>query len=76
MTDSLQEEGRILRIIFPFAGPALDLNRAAGWDLSVAYRGWIVKGMERAILKMINWSALSATRQGPQESPSDFLDKL
>ena len=38
-----------------------------------AYREWISKGMERAIPKTINWYAV---KQGPSESPSEFLDRL
>lgn len=39
-----------------------------------SYQEWIAKGMERAIPKTINWSALHAVKQGPSESPSEFLD--
>ncbi|XP_068031658.1 uncharacterized protein [Anomalospiza imberbis] len=40
------------------------------------YQEWIVKGVERAIPKTINWSALYAIKQNPSESPSEFLDRL
>ncbi|MCQ4078885.1 hypothetical protein FK519_29425, partial [Klebsiella pneumoniae] len=40
------------------------------------YQEWILKGMEKAIPKTINWSALYAIRQSPSESPSEFLDRL
>ncbi|KFO64423.1 hypothetical protein N302_01051, partial [Corvus brachyrhynchos] len=32
------------------------------------------KGLERAIPKTINWSALYAIKQGPSETPSEFLE--
>jgi len=32
--------------------------------------------MENAIPKNINWSALYAVKQGPSESPSEFLDRM
>lgn len=35
-----------------------------------------MKGMERAIPKTINWSVLYTIRQGPRETPTEFLDKL
>lgn len=35
-----------------------------------------MKGTERAIPETINWSALYAIKQGPSESPSEFLDQL
>jgi len=41
-----------------------------------AYQKWISKGMERAIPRTINWPALYAVKQGPFESPSEFLDRL
>ncbi|KFQ40559.1 hypothetical protein N332_14640, partial [Mesitornis unicolor] len=54
--------------------PRWDANRSAREEKLQAYQGWISKGMERAILKTINWSALYTIKQGPSESPSDFLD--
>lgn len=61
---------------FPLQDPKWNANRSADTERLQAYRGWISKGMERAIPKTINWSALYATRQGSSESPSEFLDRL
>lgn len=32
--------------------------------------------MEGVVPKTLNWSALGAIKQGPSESPSEFLDRL
>lgn len=56
--------------------PNRDLNRSAELERLRAYQERIVKGVERAIPKTINWSALYAVKQGPSELPSEFLDQL
>lgn len=56
--------------------PKWDPNRSVHMERLQAYQGWISKGMERDIPKTINWSALYAIKQGPSESPSEFLDCL
>lgn len=53
-----------------------DHDRGAERDRLITYREWVVKGMERAIPKPVNWSVLYAIRQGQKEAPSEFLDKL
>uniref|UniRef100_A0A8C0IF25 Core shell protein Gag P30 domain-containing protein n=1 Tax=Bubo bubo TaxID=30461 RepID=A0A8C0IF25_BUBBB len=53
-----------------------DPNRSAHVERLQGYREWIARGMERAIPKTINWSALYEIKQGPSESPSEFLDRL
>ncbi|KFV02189.1 hypothetical protein N339_04487, partial [Pterocles gutturalis] len=59
---------------FPLQDPKWDPNRWAEQERLKSYREWIAKGKERAIPKAINWSALYAVKQGPSESPSEFLD--
>lgn len=61
---------------FPLQDPKWDPNRSAERGRLQAYQEWIIKGVERAIPKSINWSALYAVKQGPSESPSEFLDRL
>ncbi|RMC04030.1 hypothetical protein DUI87_19367 [Hirundo rustica rustica] len=61
---------------FPLQNPQWDPNRTAELKKLESYQEWIAKGMERAIPKTINWSALHAIKQGPSESPSEFLEKL
>ncbi|KFP62002.1 hypothetical protein N322_07292, partial [Cariama cristata] len=61
---------------FPLQDPKWDGNRSAHMEKLQGYQEWISKGMERAIPKTINWSALYAVKQGPSESPSEFLDRL
>ncbi|KAM9268577.1 uncharacterized protein RDI95_011718 isoform 3-T6 [Morus bassanus] len=58
----------------PLQDPKWDANRSVHMERLQAYQGWILKGMEKAIPKTINWSTLYAIKQGPSESPSKFLD--
>uniref|UniRef100_A0A8C0IBD7 Core shell protein Gag P30 domain-containing protein n=1 Tax=Bubo bubo TaxID=30461 RepID=A0A8C0IBD7_BUBBB len=53
-----------------------DPNQSAHVERLQGYREWIARGMERAIPKTINWSALCEIKQGPSKSPSEFLDRL
>ncbi|KFO52426.1 hypothetical protein N302_02393, partial [Corvus brachyrhynchos] len=59
---------------FPLQEPHWNPNRTAELKKLKGYQEWIAKGVERAIPKTLNWSALYAIRQGPSESPSEFLD--
>ncbi|KAF1670224.1 hypothetical protein FQV07_0009214, partial [Pygoscelis papua] len=61
---------------FPLQDPRWDPNRSAEMNKLQNYQGWVVKGMEKAIPQTINWSALYAIKQGPTETPSEFLDRL
>lgn len=74
--DSIRGRGEDVKDHFPLQNPYWDANTRAGRERLGMYREWVVKGMERAIPKTINWSNLFAVRQGPKESPSEFLDKL
>ncbi|RMC19888.1 hypothetical protein DUI87_03454 [Hirundo rustica rustica] len=62
--------------VFPLQDPGWDPNddEELGW--LKRYQELIVKGLERAIPKTINWSALYAIKQGPSQTPSEFLDHL
>ncbi|KFO53996.1 hypothetical protein N302_03475, partial [Corvus brachyrhynchos] len=59
---------------FPLQEPHWSPNRAAELEKLRNYQEWIAKGVERAIPKTLNWSALYAVKQGPSVSPSKFLD--
>ncbi|KFW70209.1 hypothetical protein AS28_07785, partial [Pygoscelis adeliae] len=72
--DQLKNDGVDIKDHFPLQDPHWDPNRGAHRELLNAYRDWIVRGMERAIPKAINWLALYAMRQGLKETPSEFLD--
>ncbi len=61
---------------FPLQDPKWEVNRSVHMERLQEYQEWISKGMERAIPKTINWSALYAIKQGPSESPSEFPDRL
>jgi len=61
---------------FPLQDLKWDSNRSAHMERLQAYQEWISKGMERAVPRTINWSALYAVKQGPSKSPSEFLDRL
>ncbi|TRZ06595.1 hypothetical protein HGM15179_020512, partial [Zosterops borbonicus] len=56
--------------VFPLQDPDEELGQLR------RYQELIVKGLERAIPKTINWSALYAVKQGPSQTPSEFLDHL
>lgn len=73
---SIRGRGEDVKDHFPLQNPYWDPNTRAGRERLGMCREWVVKGMERAIPKTINWSNLFAVRQGPKESPSEFLDKL
>lgn len=40
------------------------------------YQDWIKFGLENAVPKTVNWSALYAIKQGQTETPMEFLDWL
>lgn len=40
------------------------------------YQDWIKLGLENAIPNAVNWSALYAVKQGPKETPTEFLDQI
>ncbi|RMC20587.1 hypothetical protein DUI87_01439 [Hirundo rustica rustica] len=62
--------------VFPLQDPGWDPNDDEGLGRLKRYQELIVKGLERAIPKTINWSALYAIKQGPSQTPSEFLDHL
>lgn len=51
-------KGEDVKEYFPLQDPKWDVNRSAHMEKLQEYQGWISKGMERAIPKTINWSAL------------------
>ncbi|XP_055646988.1 uncharacterized protein LOC129782739, partial [Falco peregrinus] len=61
---------------FPLLDPEWDPNRAAEMGRLQAYQERIFRGMEKAIPRTINWAALYEVRQGPSETPSEFLDRI
>ncbi|KFV49231.1 hypothetical protein N341_13060, partial [Tyto alba] len=72
--DQLKNTDKDIKGCFPLQDPHWDPNRSTHMTMLGAYRDWITKGMERAIPKAINWSALYAVQQSPRETPSEFLD--
>ncbi|GAB0184621.1 hypothetical protein GRJ2_000927400 [Grus japonensis] len=74
--DHYKITGGDVKEYLPLQDPKWDANRSTHMERLKAYQGWILKGVERAIPKTINWSALYAIKQGPSESPSEFLDRL
>ncbi|RMB88920.1 hypothetical protein DUI87_34686 [Hirundo rustica rustica] len=65
-----------VKAVFPLQDPGWDPNDDEGLGRLKRYQELIVKGLERAIPKTINWSALYAIKQGPSQTPSEFLDHL
>ncbi|XP_033918419.1 uncharacterized protein [Melopsittacus undulatus] len=74
--DYYQARRQDVKEFFPLQDPKWDPNRSAEREKLQAYQEWIIKGIERAIPKTINWSILYEIKQGPSESPSEFLDRL
>ncbi|KFV19450.1 hypothetical protein N340_14119, partial [Tauraco erythrolophus] len=72
--DHFEAKGEDVKDYFPLQDPKWDPNQSAAVERLQSYQGWILKGMERAIPKTINWAVLYAVKQGPSESPSEFLD--
>ncbi|KFV01283.1 hypothetical protein N340_06952, partial [Tauraco erythrolophus] len=72
--DYYEAKGVDVKEYFPLQDPKWDPNQSAAVDRLQAYREWILKGMEKAIPKTINWARLYAVKQNPSESPSEFLD--
>ncbi|KAL2297170.1 hypothetical protein Nmel_013123, partial [Mimus melanotis] len=66
--------GEDVKEFFPLQDPKWDVNRMAERQKLQEYQEWIAKGIEKAIPKSIHWSVLYAIKQGPFESPSEFLD--
>ncbi|RMC20309.1 hypothetical protein DUI87_01156 [Hirundo rustica rustica] len=62
--------------VFPLQNPSWDPNDDKRLRRLKRYQELIVKRLERAIPKTINWSALYAIKQGPSQTPSEFLDHL
>ena len=62
--------------VFPLQDPGWDPNDDEGLGRLKRYQELRVKGLERAIPKTINWSALNAIKQGPSQTPSEFLHHL
>lgn len=61
---------------FPLQDPEWNPNITAEVKKLTDYQEWIAIGVERAIPKTINWSALYSLKQGPSETPSEFLERL
>ncbi|KFO89535.1 hypothetical protein N320_11206, partial [Buceros rhinoceros silvestris] len=72
--DHYKAKGGDVKEFFPLQDPEWEPNLSAELEKLWGYQGWITKGMERAILKTINWSVLYAVKQGISESPSELLD--
>ncbi|KFP47235.1 hypothetical protein N323_01226, partial [Cathartes aura] len=58
----------------PIEDPGWDPNDPAQYRLLQRYRTWVKCGIEHPIPKAVNWSVLYATKQGQNETPTEFLD--
>lgn len=78
--DTAEDDCRItqkdVKQVFPLQDPQWDPNDLDEIEQLKRYRDLIVKGLEKAIPKTINWSALYAIKQSPSQTPSEFLDNL
>jgi len=60
----------------PLNDPHWDPNDERDYGMLRRYRDWIKLGLENAIPKAVNWSALYAVKQAARETPTEFLDQL
>ncbi|PKU31626.1 hypothetical protein llap_18069 [Limosa lapponica baueri] len=60
----------------PLTEPGWDPNNPNEYQQLKCYQEWIKFGLENAVPKAVNWSALYAVKQGQTESPTDFLERL
>ncbi|KFQ36201.1 hypothetical protein N331_10125, partial [Merops nubicus] len=67
-------KGDNYRAYFPLQDPEWDPNCDYEIERLQAYQEWIFSGMEKTIPRTINWAILYAVKQGPSETPSEFLD--
>ncbi|KFV01111.1 hypothetical protein N340_11327, partial [Tauraco erythrolophus] len=57
----------------PLTDPHWDPNDKTDYRTLKRYQNWIKFGLENAIPKAVNWSALYAVKQGQTETPTEFL---
>ena len=60
----------------PLRDPGWGPNDHTQYRLLQQYRIWVQCGLEHGIPKAVNWSALYEVKQGPTETPREFLDRL
>ncbi|KAK4828284.1 hypothetical protein QYF61_024949 [Mycteria americana] len=60
----------------PLTDPHWGPNDGRDYRLLRRYRDWIKLGLENAVSKAVNWSALYAIKQGQRETPTEFMDQL
>ncbi|XP_009981526.1 PREDICTED: uncharacterized protein LOC104376617 [Tauraco erythrolophus] len=60
----------------PLTDPHWDPNDKTDYRTLKRYQNWIKFGLENAIPKAVNWSALYAVKQGQTETPTEFLGRL
>ncbi|KFV08984.1 hypothetical protein N340_14391, partial [Tauraco erythrolophus] len=72
--EELKDHGLDEKEYFPLQDPKWDPNTSAGKEYLSHYQNWITEGMEKAIPKSVNWAVLYTIKQGPNKTPSEFLD--
>uniref|UniRef100_A0A672THS1 Core shell protein Gag P30 domain-containing protein n=1 Tax=Strigops habroptila TaxID=2489341 RepID=A0A672THS1_STRHB len=60
----------------PTTTPDWDYDEPADYATLKRYQNWIKFGLENAIPKTVNWSALFVIKQGQAETPMEFLNRL
>ncbi|KFM08303.1 hypothetical protein AS27_14953, partial [Aptenodytes forsteri] len=61
---------------FPSGDPQWDPNNTEHRRRLNRYQKWVLYGIKHAIPRALNWSKLYEVKQGKNESPSVFLEKL
>ncbi|KFP34928.1 hypothetical protein N324_03934, partial [Chlamydotis macqueenii] len=58
---------------FPDSDPQWNPNHPAQKKALIQYQRWILYGIRHAMPQAINWSKLYDVKQGPNETPSDYV---
>lgn len=63
-------------MLFPITNPRWDLKDPGKYVSLTRYQEVVKFGFENAIPKTANWALMYKAKQGQQESPTDFVDRL
>uniref|UniRef100_A0A8U7N7Y5 Core shell protein Gag P30 domain-containing protein n=1 Tax=Corvus moneduloides TaxID=1196302 RepID=A0A8U7N7Y5_CORMO len=62
--------------IYPLVNPSWDPNVPEQMEKLKQYQKWVVVGLKCAVPKAVNWARLYEIKQNPNETPTEFLNRL